>query len=78
MRVEEIDGKNVLMIHVRELEPSQKPVYFKAQGLPKGAYRRVGTTDQRCSEEDLSLFYSQNDSFETSVLYDTTMWTLMR
>ena len=73
MRVEEIDGKNVLMIHVRELEPSQKPVYFKAQGLPKGAYRRVGTTDQRCSEEDLSLFYSQNDSFETSVLYDTTM-----
>lgn len=73
MRVEEMDGKTVLMIHVRELEPSQKPVYFKAQGLPKGAFRRVGTTDQRCSEEDLSLFYSQNDSYETSVLYDTTM-----
>ena len=73
MRAEEMDGKTVLMIHVRELEPSQKPVYFKAQGLPKGAFRRVGTTDQRCSEEDLSLFYSQNDSYETSVLYDTTM-----
>ena len=46
MRVEEMDGKTVLMIHVRELEPSQKPVYFKAQGLPKGAFRLVGTTDQ--------------------------------
>ena len=52
MHVEEINGKYVLLIHVRELDPAQKPVYFKAQGLPNGAYRRVGTTDQRCSEED--------------------------
>ena len=73
MHVEEINGKNVLLIHVRELDPAQKPVYFKSQGLPKGAYRRVGTTDQRCSEDDLSLFYSQNDAYETSVIYDTTM-----
>ena len=42
IKVEEIEGKAVLLIHVRELAPSQKPLYFKAQGLPRGAYRRIG------------------------------------
>ena len=73
MHVDEIDGKKVVMVHVHELSPTQKPLYFKAQGLPKGAFRRVGSTDQRCTEEDLSLFYSQNDSYESAVLYDTNM-----
>ena len=73
LHIEEIEGKKVVMIHVHELSPAQKPLYFKAQGLPRGAYRRVGSTDQRCGEEDLSLFYSQNDSYESSVLYDTDM-----
>ncbi len=73
IKVEEINGKAVVLIHVRELSPSLKPLYFKAQGLPRGAYRRIGSTDQRCTEEDMERFYSRNDSFERTVLYDTDM-----
>lgn len=73
IKVEEIDGKAVLLIHVRELAPSQKPLYFKAQGLPRGAYRRIGTTDQHCTEEDLERFYSSFDAFEKIVQHDADM-----
>ena len=38
---------------VPEADVSQKPVYLKATGLPKGAFRRIGSTDQRCADEDL-------------------------
>lgn len=73
IKVEEIEGKAVLLIHVRELTPSQKPLYFKAQGLPRGAYRRIGTTDQHCTEEDLERFYSSSDAFEKIVQHDADM-----
>lgn len=53
MRVEQLDGKTVLVVFVPEADPSQKPVYIKATGLPRGAYRRIGSTDQHCVDEDL-------------------------
>lgn len=53
MRVERVNGKPVLVVFVQEADPGAKPVYFKATGLPKGAWRRIGSTDQRCTEEDL-------------------------
>ncbi len=53
MRVETLDGQAVLVVYVPETDVTQKPVYFKASGLPKGAYRRVGSTDQQCVDEDL-------------------------
>ncbi|KGM42118.1 ATP-dependent DNA helicase RecG [Aquabacterium sp. NJ1] len=53
MQVEQVNGKPVLVVFVPEVEPSQKPVYLKATGLPRGAYRRIGSTDQHCVDEDL-------------------------
>jgi ATP-dependent DNA helicase RecG len=53
MAVERLDGKTVLVVFVPEADVSQKPVYLKAIGLPKGAFRRIGSTDQRCTDEDL-------------------------
>jgi ATP-dependent DNA helicase RecG len=50
---ERIQGKPVLTVFVPEAEVAQKPVYLKATGLPKGAWRRIGSTDQRCTDEDL-------------------------
>jgi hypothetical protein len=35
-----IHGKAVLVVHVPEAQPQDKPIFFKAQGLPKGALRR--------------------------------------
>ena len=53
LAVERLDGRPVIVVFVPEADVSQKPVYLKATGLPKGAFRRIGSTDQRCTDEDL-------------------------
>ena len=57
IEVDQINGKTVVLLHVSEARPQEKPVYFKATGLPRGAYRRIGSTDQHCTDEDIALFY---------------------
>lgn len=52
--VESVCGHPMLKIFVPELPVGRKPLYFKKDGLPDGAYRRVGSSDQRCTQEDLS------------------------
>jgi ATP-dependent DNA helicase RecG len=54
---EEVEAKPVIGIFVPESQPQEKPLYFRNQGLPRGAFRRIGTTDQRCTEDDLLVFY---------------------
>lgn len=39
------DKKVVIKIQVSELPDGQKPLYFKNTGLPKGAFRRIGSSD---------------------------------
>ncbi|MEQ1437998.1 ATP-binding protein [Fontimonas sp. SYSU GA230001] len=72
VRSEELAGKPVLVVFVPEAQPADKPIYFKAQGLPKGAFRRVGSTDQRCTEDDLVVFYAgrQHEGFDSSIIPD--------
>lgn len=53
MQVEVVDGQTLLVVFVPESDVNQKPVYLKATGLPRGAYRRIGSTDQHCVDEDL-------------------------
>jgi ATP-dependent DNA helicase RecG len=53
MAVERVDSKILVVVFVPEADASQKPIYLRATGLPKGAFRRVGSTDQRCVDEDL-------------------------
>ncbi|MBK7407981.1 MAG: hypothetical protein IPJ40_07805 [Saprospirales bacterium] len=72
--VEEIGGKPILNIFVPELPEEQKPLYFQSQGLPKGAFRRIGSTDQKCTEDDLLLFFqNQRQSFDNSIVLDSTL-----
>lgn len=68
--VEEYEGKVVLIVEVEERAPSDKPVYFVKHGLPKGAWRRIGSTDQRCTDDDLVVFYGnrQGESYDLSIL----------
>ncbi len=70
--IEQIEGKNILKIYVEELPSRQKPLYFKSKGLPQGAWRRIGSSDQRCSEEDLYTFYQDNTSFDSSPVKNTS------
>lgn len=62
--VEQVDGHNVLKICVSELPATRKPLYFKQQGLPGGAYRRIGSSDLFCTDEDLYVFYQDNSSYD--------------
>jgi ATP-dependent DNA helicase RecG len=71
--VERINGKTVLNVFIPELSASQKPVYFKSTGLPKGAYRRIGSSDQRCTDDDLFIFYNKEDSLDSSIIKDTSL-----
>ena len=72
---ETIHGKAVLVVHVPEAQPQDKPIYFKAQGLPKGALRRISSTDQHCTDDDLAVFYQgrQTESFDSTLVADATL-----
>lgn len=72
---ETIDGKLVIAVFVPEAAPQQKPVFFKARGLPAGALRRIGSTDQRCTDDDLAVFYQdrQQDSFDAGIVADASL-----
>jgi ATP-dependent DNA helicase RecG len=72
---ESLRGKTVMVVHVPEAQPQDKPVFFKAQGLPRGALRRISSTDQHCTDDDLAVFYQgrQTDSFDSALVPDTTL-----
>lgn len=53
IRADHVDGQTVLVVFVPEVATTDKPVYLQATGLPRGAFRRIGTTDQRCTDDDL-------------------------
>jgi ATP-dependent DNA helicase RecG len=70
---ERISGRTVLVVEVPEAQPGDKPVFIKSRNLPRGAFRRVGSTDQQCTEDDLFVLYQgrQIESYDYSVLPDT-------
>ncbi len=74
--VDNIGGKNVINAFIRELPSSQKPVYFKSEGLPRGAFRRIGSSDQRCTDDDLFIFYNKEDTLDSSIIKDTSLYDL--
>lgn len=71
--IDNIQGRNVMNVFIPELQPSQKPVYFKSEGLPRGAFRRIGSSDQRCTDDDLFVFYNKEDSLDSSIIKDTSL-----
>ena len=79
INTETIHGKAVLVVHVPEAQPQDKPIFFKAQGLPKGALRRISSTDQHCTDDDLAVFYQgrQTESFDSTLVADTTLDDLL-
>lgn len=72
---EQIQNKVVLTVFVPEVQPQDKPIYFKTQGLPKGAFRRIGSTDQRCTDDDMAMLYHgrQVETFDAGIITDATL-----
>lgn len=75
IEIAEIQGKRVLSIFVPEASTASKPVFFNAIGLPKGAFRRIGSSDVRCTHEDMAVFYGDHpsQSLDATVLPDAEM-----
>jgi ATP-dependent DNA helicase RecG len=73
--VETIQDKTVIAVYVPEAAPTDKPIYLSNLGLPRGAFRRVGPTDQEGCEDDLITLYAghQTDTFDGAVLADTDL-----
>lgn len=71
--VEKIGEKSVLHVFVAELPSGQKPVYFKNEGLPRGAYRRIGSSDQRCTDDDMFVFYNKEDTLDSTIVNDSSL-----
>jgi ATP-dependent DNA helicase RecG len=76
MKIEQVNGKNVLVVRIEELPESQKPLYFTKNGLPQGAYRRTGPTDHKCTDDDLRVFYSDTTDYDKTVLNRTSLQDL--
>lgn len=72
---ETIDGRSVVVAFIPEADPHNKPVYIKSKGPINGSFRRVGPTDQRCTDEDLALFFQARGSttFDESAIDGTSM-----
>ena len=73
--VTEVNGRRMVVVTVTEAPVSAKPVFFAATGLPRGAFRRIGSADIRCTEEDLAIFYGDRPSqtLDLAVLPDAEM-----
>ncbi|NOX56630.1 MAG: transcriptional regulator, partial [Planctomycetes bacterium] len=75
IRVEPYAGKNVIVAYVPEVPPHHKPVYIKRKGVHNGAYRRIGSTNQLCTDDDIALFYQLRGqrSYDEAALPDTSL-----
>ena len=75
LSTEQVEGRAVVVAFVPEAPPQDKPIFFKAQGLPKGALRRVGSVDQHCTDDDLAVLYQgrQRESFDAGLVPDATL-----
>lgn len=76
MQLETVAGKIVLVVYVPEVDVTHKPVYLKATGLPRGAYRRIGSSDQHCVDEDLWVLRGESQPLhgpDLSVLSDARL-----
>ena len=73
--VETIEGRAVVGVFISEAQAGDKPIFFKKMGLPKGAFRRIGSTNQHCTDDDLQLIYQEGRerSYDETILADATI-----
>ena len=67
-----VNGRNLLSVFVPEAAPGDKTIFFQSRPLPAGAFRRVGSADVHCTDDDLAIFYQERrgETFDATVLRD--------
>ncbi len=75
LKVERIGRKTVIVVKIDEVPASEKPIFLSRDGLPRGAFRRIGSADHRCTAEDLIVFARDqvDGTYDESVVEDATM-----
>ncbi len=70
-----VNGKNLLAVFVPEAAPGEKPLYFANRPLPGAAFRRQGSADVQCTEDDLVVFYQdrRGDTYDATVIRDADL-----
>ncbi len=70
-----VNGKNLLSVFVPEAAPGEKPLYFANRPLPGAAFRRQGSSDVQCTEDDLVVFYQdrRGDTYDATVIRDADL-----
>lgn len=71
---EQADGLTVLIVDVPEAAQASKPIHFARKPLPGSAFRRLGSADVKCTEDDLALLYQQRKAtpYDASVIESTS------
>ena len=72
---ERLGDKKVVTVFVPEAGTHEKPIHFKNQPLPKSARRRIGSTDHKCTDDDLIAFYEdrRGETYDEQFVADATM-----
>lgn len=73
-----VNGKQLISVYVPEAAAAEKPVFFKNRALPAAAFRRIGSSDVHCTEDDLAVFYQdrRGESFDGTTIRDADLSSL--
>lgn len=70
-----VDGRTVLAAVFPEAAPGDKPIFIASRGMHHGTFRRIASTDQRATEDDLrTLFHAAvGEAYEDSLVPGAAM-----
>jgi len=68
------EGRTIIVAFVPEAFCRNKPVFIERLGTERGAFRRIGSADHRCTADDLDLLYQlrSQKNYESEVLPDAS------
>jgi ATP-dependent DNA helicase RecG len=58
VRVHQFEGEQIVAAEIPELDPAQKPCFYKGAGMTKGSYVRVSDGDRRLSAYEVQVMLS--------------------
>ena len=72
---EVVDGVSLVGAFIPEASASEKPIFDQKRGMQHGAFRRIGSTDQRCTEDDLRVLFQSSSvaPYEDTAVADASM-----
>ena len=78
--IKDFEGKTVVAVEISEVPANRKPCYYKAAGLQKGAYIRVGNTNRQMTDYEIYGYASfrTQPTIDQEIVPDATLEDLDR